>query len=206
MRVIILLSLLYVVLNSFELSSTQLDKDNTQLSFSPINLNDNLYKNLNIENFQALTSRYTLNHKDNSGLNNIDFINIQSLQFNHWAIKNISFDMTQSLNKNEKDYSFSSIYSASHNLNLSILTLTNSINAIYDNSTDEQTICTHSSNISAQILKNSKIGTLFYQDESSRYNTNYYINTQIYKNLYIDLSLYNTNQTNNFYIKFKITY
>ncbi|MCR8678981.1 MULTISPECIES: hypothetical protein [Campylobacter] len=204
MRVIILLSLFYMLLNSFELSSEQIDRDSTKLSLSPVNLNDDMIKNLNTQKFKILTSHYTLNNKDNNGLNNIDFIDIESLKFNHWTTKDISFNITQTLNKNDKDYNLYGIYSASHNLNLNIFTFTNSINTIYD--IKSETTCTHSSNISAQIFKNTKIGTLLYQDDSSKYNANYYINTQIYKNIHIDLSLYNTQSSDNFYTKFKINY
>lgn len=103
MRVIILLYLFHMLLNSFEISSEQLDRDSTQLSLLPVNLNYDMVKSLNTQKFKILTSHYTLNHKN----------------------------------------------------------------------------------------------------DSSKYNANYYINTKIYKN--IDISLYNTQSSDNFYTKLNST-
>ncbi len=207
MRVVILLSLFYVIINGFELSRTQVDKHTTQLSLSTIDLSSNLSQNyFNMQTCKVLTSHYNLNYEDNKGLSNIDLINIQSLKFNHWAIKDFDFNIFQTLNKNIKEYNLYGIYSASHNLKFNIFTFTNSINTVYDEAVENSTLCTHSSNISAQILKNTKIGTILYQDETHKYNANYYINTKLYKNLYLDLSLDTTQTANNFYTKFKFKY
>lgn len=207
MRVVILLSLLYVMINGFELSKTQVDEHTTQLSLSTIDLSTNLSQSyFNMQTCKVLTSHYNLNYEDNKGLSNIDLINIQSLKFNHWAIKDFDFNIFQTLNKNIKEYNLYGIYSASHNLKFNIFTFTNSINTVYDEAVENSTLCTHSSNISAQILKNTKIGTILYQDETHKYNANYYINTKLYKNLYLDLSLDTTQTANNFYTKFKFKY
>lgn len=207
MRAVILLSLLYIVVSGFELAKTQIDRDTTQFSLYTTNLAPKLSPTyLNIQTFKILNSHYNLNYEENHGLNNIDLLDIKSLKFNHWAVKNFSFNIFQTINKNIKDYNLYGIYSASHNLNLNIFTITNSIHTTYDETLEERSICTHSSDINAQILKNTKIGTTIYQDENKEYNANYYINTQIYKNLYLDLLLEDTQDTNNFYTKFKITY
>lgn len=195
------------MINGFELSKTQVDKHTTQLSLSTIDLSSNLSQNyFNMQTCKVLTSHYNLNYEDNKGLSNIDLINIQSLKFNHWAIKDFDFNIFQTLNKNIKEYNLYGIYSASHNLKFNIFTFTNSINTVYDEAVENSTLCTHSSNISAQILKNTKIGTILYQDETHKYNANYYINTKLYKNLYLNLSLDATQTANNFYTKFKFKY
>ncbi|WP_086226495.1 hypothetical protein [Campylobacter devanensis] len=197
MRLIILVSLLCLMLNGFEAAQKN----------TPVNLASKLSKgSFDIQTCKLLTSHYKELHGNTQILNSIDLINIEAIKFDHWTTRDFSINIFQAVNTHTKNYNFYGIYTASHDLNLDIFKLTNSLNTTYDDSLDIPTAYMHSTNLSAKLLKNTKIGAMLYQDETKQYNTNYYINTKIYKNLYLDLSFYNTQSTNNFYTKFTLNY
>ena len=174
---------------------------------TPVNLASKLSKGpFDIQTCKLLTSHYKELHSNTQILNSIDLINIEAIKFDHWATRDFSINIFQAVNTHTKDYNFYGVYTASHDLNLDIFKLTNSLNTTYDDSLDIPTAYMHSTNLSAKLLKNTKIGAMLYQDETKRYNTGYYINTKIYKNLYLDLSFYNTQSTNSFYTKFTLNY
>ena len=179
----------------------------TTQKHTSVNLATKLSKGLfDVQTCKLLTSHYKELHNDTKILNSIDLINIESIKFDHWATRDFSVNIFQGVNTYTKDYNFYGVYTASHNLDLDILKLTNSINTTYDDSLEIPAVCMHSANLNAKLLKNTNIGAILYQDETHKYNTNYYINTKIYKNLYMNLSFCDTQSADSFYTKFTFNY